>query len=97
MNYKYVVDIHDGQSVVVEDLRDGSKVEVPTLRFAHVPASAKHRERHLVAEARGFRITIPIVMEHDMTPYISGAKDNLETAIRILNTENPLKSLKELA
>ena len=42
----------------------------------------------------GFRVSIPIVMELDMDGYINGAKDNLKTAIRILETENPLKSKK---
>lgn len=95
MSYRYVVPIlSKEQHLVVEDLRTGDKFAIPLSRFKLEPASGVYRERELVAEHVGFKVRIPIVMRHDMDGCIESAMVDLKTAIRLLETENPLKSKK---
>ena len=95
MSYRYLVPTISKLVVTVEDLRNGDKFAIPLSEFSLEPASGVYRERELVAEHVGFKVRIPVVMEMDMDGYIDSAKDNLKTAIRILETENPLKSVHE--
>ena len=93
MSYSYVVSV--AEDLVIEDLRNGEQVVIPMTAFRLEPASGVYRERELVAEHVGFKVRIPIVMEFDMDGCIESAVSSLKTAIRLLETESPLKSIHE--
>lgn len=96
MSYRYVVPMLSEKHLVVEDLRNGDKFTIPLSAFKLEPASGVYRERELVAEHVGYRVRIPIVMEFEMAGCIESAMGDLKTAIRLLETKNPLKSVHEV-
>lgn len=91
-NYKREIQCDD-RAVTVTDLRTGENiVEAGFAAFSLTPASSKLKERVMIVEVKGYRVSIPVVLTIDRASYRRQAKERLKEAMQILDIESDLES-----